>query len=126
MSCTQNSPTWADILDSPGYQVSDSYRVRSLDRTIEGRRGMVKGRELSTWIRSGRRMVELGRGNTVYVDDLVRDAFGADSKLQNAAKVETCSKGHDMSSASTWGRKNRVCADCAAGKPRVLELPEVL
>lgn len=108
---------WRDIPNHSGYQVSDSYGVRSLDRTIEGRRGIVKGRDLATWLRSGRRVTKLS-GIVYRVDALVESAFGG--------RVPRCSKGHSMAGALRWGTKNRRCADCAAGKPRVLELPEII
>lgn len=39
----------------------------------------------------------------------------------------TCSRGHSLVSARTWGSgNNRICGDCAAGKRRIIELPEVL
>lgn len=37
---------------------------------------------------------------------------------------QTCSKGHDISEAVSWGTGNRMCQDCEAGKPRIRELPE--
>lgn len=112
---------WVNIPGRAGYQVSDSFGVRSLDRTIEGRRGIVKGRELSTWIRSGRLAVRLGAGQIFYVDDLMAAAFGASTR--SGAK---CSRGHSLVSALTWGSGNRQCAACVAGVPRVRQLPEII
>lgn len=111
---------WADIPGESGYQLSDSGFARSLDRTIEGRRGTVKGRVLSIWLHHGRRVTKLS-GRRVYVDDLIAATFGT-----NPQRGMTCSKGHSLVSAGTWGARNRVCADCAAGVPRRLELPDLL
>lgn len=61
------------------YEVSDMGRVRSLDRTVtfpDGRRRTARGRLLKPGhVPRGHRYVNLGRGNSQYVHQLVAAAF---------------------------------------------------
>ncbi len=80
------SEVWRDIKDFKGYQVSDSGRVRSLDRDIRDKRGQkrnLKGRTLASFVRVedgviSRRMVTLcnEKGQrAVEIQELVIEAF---------------------------------------------------
>jgi hypothetical protein len=77
------SGTWAPIDGSPGYEVSTSGEVRSIDRVVvmPNRWGpcprKLKGRVLRTFCGgAGYRMVQLGlHGPKKYVHRLVVDAF---------------------------------------------------
>lgn len=133
---------WADIPGFPGYQASDLGEIRNRHgRVLKDRRAI-----------NGARRINVGKF-TRMVHALVASAFlgskpdGFFVKHRNRNKQDnrlsnlyygrlrephslvgvTCSRGHSMAGASTWGSgKHRMCVDCAAGKPRVLELPEVL
>lgn len=131
---------WADIPGFTGYQASESGDIRNKHgRVMQDRRAI-----------NGARRINLGKATRMVhalvasaflthrpVDSVIRWRNGdkRDNRLANlyyggrgresAEPVGArCSKGHSLASAGHWGTKNRLCAECAAGKPRIIELPE--
>jgi len=110
---------WRPAVGHPGYEVSNHGRVRSLDRvlTLRGRDGediyrRHRGRVLAPCANaSGHMVVTLGRGNSVYVHQLVLTAFVGPAP----AGEEGC---HDDGDASNnrltnlrWGTRASNVAD---------------
>lgn len=75
----EDSEIWKDIPNLPGYQVSDLGRVRSRDRTVKTKNGVLrsyKGRILKPNVNGHRAQVQLGHdGDKQSVRDLVAEAF---------------------------------------------------
>ena len=73
---------WKDVKGYEGfYQVSNTGLVRSLDRRVNGRRGLIKGKLMKPEVRNGYERVMLQKdGNTsrVFVHRLVATAFIGD------------------------------------------------
>jgi len=101
---------WRDIPDHDGYQASDLGRIRSLDRLVECRNGVVKpfkGRILAPQNQtSGYFGMVLGRGRPRLVHRLVMLAF-----------VGPCPSGHEVAH-NDGNRRNNALSNLRYATPK--------